>query len=206
MISFEKVSLTYPTGTIFENLTFSVQSGGKVCITGPSGTGKSSVLKIIQGYLKPHGGTVQVGGMKLGRDTVKNIRSQIAYVPQNINLPVSNGAELTNMLNVASKRKDIEFLMGQLGLEKEMFLRPFDEMSGGQTQRVVIAVCLSLDREIILLDEPTSSLDDSAILKLLKVVSGLKDKTVVSSSHHHVWVAAMEQEVRLGEAGLRVES
>jgi polar amino acid transport system ATP-binding protein/putative ABC transport system ATP-binding protein len=205
MISFDNVTLKYSTGTIFENLSFSVQAGSKVCITGHSGTGKSSVLKIIQGYVKPHSGSVQVGGMKLGRDTVKDIRSQIAYVPQNINLPVSNGDELTRMLNVSSKRRDVELLMGQLGLEKEMFVRPFDEMSGGQKQRVVIAVCLSLDRDIVLLDEPTSSLDDDAILKLLKVVSGLKDKTVISSSHHHEWVAAMEQEVRLGEAELRLE-
>ncbi|PRZ00320.1 ATP-binding cassette domain-containing protein [Marinilabilia salmonicolor] len=201
MISFDNVTLKYSTGTIFENLSFSVQAGSKVCITGHSGTGKSSVLKIIQGYVKPHSGSVQVGGMKLGRDTVKDIRSQIAYVPQNINLPVSNGDELTRMLNVSSKRRDVELLMGQLGLEKEMFVRPFDEMSGGQKQRVVIAVCLSLDRDIVLLDEPTSSLDDDAILKLLKVVSGLKDKTVISSSHHHEWGAAMEQEVRLGVQG-----
>ncbi|WP_010664281.1 ABC transporter ATP-binding protein [Marinilabilia salmonicolor] len=197
MISFEKVSLTYPTGTIFENLTFSVQAGSKVCITGHSGTGKSSVLKIIQGYVKPQNGIVRVGGMKLGVDTVKDIRSKMAYVPQNINLPVSNGDELTRMLNVASKRKDIELLMGQLGLEKEMFVRPFDEMSGGQKQRVVIAVCLSLDRDIVLLDEPTSSLDDEAILKLLKVVSGLKDKTVVSASHNQAWMKSVDELVAL---------
>jgi polar amino acid transport system ATP-binding protein/putative ABC transport system ATP-binding protein len=140
---------------------------------------------------------VSVAGMTLGRDSVKNIRSQIAYVPQNINLPVSNGVELTRMLNVKSGQNEVESILKNLGMEENMFVRPFDEMSGGQKQRVVIAVCLSLDREIILLDEPTSSLDDSAILKLLEVVNGLKDKTVVSASHNQAWMKSVDELVAL---------
>ena len=200
MISFENVTLKYFTGSIFENLSFSVKAGSKACITGPSGTGKSSILKMIQGYVIPHGGIVQVGGMVPGRDPVKDIRSRIAYVPQDVNLPVANAMELMSMLNVSFKRQSVESFMRLLGVDKGFFVRRFDQMSGGQKQRVVIAVCLSLDRDIILLDEPTSSLDDDAVHKLMNVIMGLKDKTVVSSSHHHEWVTAMEQEVRLGVA------
>lgn len=197
MIHFENVYLAFATGTVFENFSFSIAPGQHACISGPSGSGKSSVLKIIQGYLVPAKGSVTVGGLPLNKNEVKEIRRKIAYVPQNVNLPVASGRELARFIGITDGFGAIENHLIQLGLQKEMFSRPFDQMSGGQKQRIIIAVCLSLGREILLLDEPSSSLDDESVNSLIRVVKNLKNVTIVSASHNPKWINAMDQVVRL---------
>jgi len=197
MIQFENVYLSFDTGVVFNNLSFSIKTGEHACIAGPSGSGKSSALKIIQGYLVPGQGKVLVKGLPLNKIKVKEIRTKIAYVPQNINLPVANGKELTKLIGYSTNFEVIENYIQQLGLPKNMFLRSFGQMSGGQKQRIIIAVCLSLKREILLLDEPTSSLDDKSINKLITVINDLTNVTVVSASHNPKWIKAMDQVIYL---------
>ncbi|TFF87899.1 MAG: ABC transporter ATP-binding protein [Promethearchaeota archaeon] len=197
MIQFEDVYLSFDNGVVFNNLSFSIKTGKNACIAGPSGSGKSSALKIIQGYLVPRQGKVLVKGLPLNKKKVKEIRTKIAYVPQNINLPVANGKELTNLIGYSTNFEVIENYLKQLGLPEDMFLRSFDQMSGGQKQRIIIAVCLSLKREILLLDEPTSSLDDKSIDKLIAVINDLNNVTVVSASHNPKWIKAMDQVIYL---------
>jgi ABC-type multidrug transport system ATPase subunit len=197
MIQFEDVHLSFDTGIVFKNLSFSLKTGKHACIAGPSGSGKSSALKIIQGYLVPGQGNVVIKGLPLNKNTVKEIRRKIAYVPQNIYLPVTNGKELAKLIGCATKFEVIENYLGQLGLPNDMFLRSFDQMSGGQKQRIIIAVCLSLKREILLLDEPTSSLDNKSINKLINILNDLTHVTVVSASHNPEWIKAMDQTIYL---------
>lgn len=197
MIQFKEITLSYPTGNVFSNLSFSVEEGEHVCISGPSGSGKSSVLKMIQGYILPDKGNVKIVGSELNPKSVKELRAVMTYVPQNINLPVSNGEELLKMLGAGNKREMTGRFMQKLGLEKEMVRRLFNEMSGGQKQRIVISVCLSLNRDIILLDEPTSSLDEKSVQKIIEVVSDLEGKTIVSASHNQSWVESVDKVVVL---------
>jgi polar amino acid transport system ATP-binding protein/putative ABC transport system ATP-binding protein len=94
------------------------------------------------------------------------------------------------MLAKSQLSEKAEVFCEKLGLPREMLTRSFDEMSGGQKQRIVIAVCLSLEREILLLDEPTASLDDEAIETLIECIKGLENTTVVSASHNSKWLNA----------------
>lgn len=197
MIQFEEITLSYPTGNVFSNLSFFVEEGSHVCISGPSGSGKSSVLKIIQGYILPDKGNVKINGTSLNKNSVKEVRSIMTYVPQNINLPVSNGEELLNLVGSGNKKEMTGRFIQMLGLEKEMVRRPFDEMSGGQKQRIVISVCLSLDRDIILLDEPTSLLDEESIQNLIRVINEFGGKTIVSASHNQMWIESVDKVVVL---------
>jgi putative ABC transport system ATP-binding protein len=197
MIEFYDIHLAYPNGTVFDRLSFTLKKGKISCISGPSGSGKSSILKLIQGYLTPDKGEITIEGTPLNRQTTKDLRLKMAYIPQNINLPVTSGSELANLLGVKVYPDKINQLLAKLGMPNQMLERPFDEMSGGQKQRVVIALCLSLGREIILLDEPTAALDDESIEQLLKVIRGLKDTTVISASHNPEWIKAMDQVIQL---------
>ncbi|TCO08236.1 ABC transporter ATP-binding protein [Natronoflexus pectinivorans] len=197
MIQFKDVQLSFNEGIIFNKLSFFINHGQNTCISGPSGSGKSSILKMIQGYLIPPFGEIFVDGILLDKISVRDIRMQMAYVPQNINLPVANGLELMRLIGSEKKRDVVESYIDNLGLEKEMLTRSIDEMSGGQKQRIIIATCLSLEREILLLDEPTSSLDDGSISRLIKVVKNLDKKTIVSASHNPEWIQSMDQEIKI---------
>ena len=190
MINIQQITLSFQDKTILDNFSAHILRGEHVCFSGPSGRGKSSLLKIIQAYLIPEKGKISIDGLTLNKLQVKNIRNKMAYVPQNIHLPVKNGTELLEMLAKSEQTEKAEIFCEKLGLPREMLTRSFDEMSGGQKQRIVIAVCLSLEREILLLDEPTASLDDEAIEALIECINGLRNITVVSASHNTKWLKA----------------
>ena len=190
MININQITLSFQDKTILDNFSAQIRRGEHVCFSGSSGRGKSSLLKIIQAYLIPAKGEISIDGLTLNRLQVKNIRNKMAYVPQNIHLPVKNGTELLEMLAKSQLSEKAEVFCEKLGLPREMLSRSFDEMSGGQKQRIVIAVCLSLEREILLLDEPTASLDDEAIDALIECIKGLENTTVVSASHNSKWLNA----------------
>ena len=190
MLNINQITLSFQDKTILDNFSAQIRRGEHVCFSGPSGRGKSSLLKIIQAYLIPAKGEISIDGLTLNRLQVKNIRNKMAYVPQNIHLPVKNGTELLEMLAKSQLSEKTEIFCEKLGLPREMLSRSFDEMSGGQKQRIVIAVCLSLEREILLLDEPTASLDDEAIDALIECIKGLENTTVVSASHNTKWLNA----------------
>lgn len=193
MIRFENVSLKFESETVFENLTFHINEGSHAVVAGPSGSGKSSVIKLIQGYLRPKYGNIYVNDLLLSKKNIANIRSQIAYVPQNINLPVSNGFELAQLIGITQKQSLIENHLTEMNLPIDFYKKPFDEISGGQKQRIIIAICLSLGRKILLLDEPTSSLDNESIDDLLALVKRLENITLLSASHNQLWINAMNQ-------------
>ncbi len=186
MIFCKNITLSYNGNTILQDLSFRVEKGQKACINGASGKGKSSVLKLLQGYVKPDRGVVKVNGTNLSADTVQTIRRSLAWVPQNIDLPVNNGRSLMDLLGMDDDGQAGHYA-GKLGLSPAMLTRSFDEISGGQKQRIIIAVCLAMDREIILLDEPTASLDDQSIGYLVEVINELDQKTVLSASHNRQW-------------------
>ena len=199
MIRFENVSLKFESETVFENLTFHINEGSHAVVAGPSGSGKSSVIKLIQGYLHSQKGNIYIDNLLLCKKSIGNIRSHIAYVPQNINLPVNNGIELAQLIGIAQKQALIEKNLSELNLSENFLYKPFDEISGGQKQRIIIAICMSLDRKILLLDEPTSALDNESIDDLIALVKRIKNMTLLSASHNPLWIKAMDQVVELGE-------
>lgn len=197
IISLQSLDLQIQENIIFEKFNLTVRCGESTCLAGASGRGKSSLLKIIQGYLLPQQGSVAVNGQTLTPTNVHKIRSGIAYVPQNIHLPVQNGTELLAMINASQHAERATAYLQQLGLETDMLQRSFDEMSGGQKQRVVIAVCLSLERPLLLLDEPTASLDEASVTLLIDCISKLKNTTVLSASHNEHWIASAQKVIQL---------
>jgi len=197
MVQFEDVSLAFDDTIVLQDFSFNVKAGEKICFSGASGKGKSSVLKMIQGYVLPGSGKVFVDGFALNPENIDSIRGKIAYVPQNVDLPVENASELLQLIGISSDEKLVKEYLKNLGLKSEMLKRLFSEMSGGQKQRVVVAVCLALDRNILLLDEPSASLDEKSTGLLIYLVHSLKNKTIISASHDQEWINAMEREIHL---------
>jgi putative ABC transport system ATP-binding protein len=197
MINAIEISLSFNGKNLFSDLSFHIENGVHACISGPSGRGKSSLLKILQGYILPDTGAIEVNGKKLDNKSIREIRSMMAYIPQNINLPAGNGRELAKMTGYVGSIENVYRFIEQLGLPPVIFDQSFDEISAGQKQRIVTAVCLSLGRPIVLLDEPTSSLDEDSVTKLVDVIQNLRNSTIISASHNIKWIHSAGKIIRI---------
>jgi ABC-type bacteriocin/lantibiotic exporter with double-glycine peptidase domain len=198
MIKCEKISLSFPNQPICEDLSFTIQEGESICFSGPSGKGKSSLLKVLMGFISPQSGRIEIEGLDLNSDTVDSIRDRIAWLPQNSNLPVDSANELVELLDLnAEQIKGFNHFLDLLDVKDSAGSKSFMEISGGQKQRIVMAACLSLDKPILILDEPVSALDDHSIDLLVSTLDSLPNKTIVSTSHNQKWIKYCDQIVEL---------
>ena len=196
MIECKDLGVQFDGKQIINDLSFRVEKGEHVCISGVSGKGKSTLLKLLQGYVIPYSGSVEINGYTLNAANITSIRNLMTWIPQNVNLPVQNGFELVTLMEVEEQRPMILDFSEQLGLEPEMLDRDFNKISIGQKQRVLIAICFALNKEIILMDEPTASLDKDSISNLIRTTRRL-DKTILSASHHPQWLHSTDKIIEL---------
>lgn len=192
IISFEKVSFSYGDLQVLENASFQIQSGEFVGIFGPNGGGKTTLLKLMMGFLEPDGGRISI----LGKDPDKCL-ADIAYVPQRLafdkQFPISVqelvlGGRLSHLpwwgrFSQDEKKLAIEALK-KVRLEEHAH-RQFGSLSGGQIQRALIARALVSNPKVLLLDEPTAGVDpqsEDEIYTLLKELKG--SMTILMVTHH----------------------
>jgi putative ABC transport system ATP-binding protein len=197
MIECKNIQLTFGAVTIIDSLSFFIKEKQKACVVGESGTGKSSVLKMLQAYVQPARGEIYINNEKLTVKSVDEIRKNIIWIPQNFNLPVEKGIDLLKLMQLHQNTEKVEEILPELGLERQHLYTNFNEISGGQKQRVIISICLSIPSKILLMDEPTSSLDESSIDLLLNKINSLSDTTVLSASHNASWIKKTDKIIEL---------
>lgn len=176
ILAVENLVHTYPDGTqAVRGVSFAVNPGEIVTIIGLSGAGKSTVLRCINGLVRPKGGSVHFRGQRVkhDQDSLRHLRRSIGMVFQHFNL-IGNLSVLTNVLMgrlsyqpgwlqplYRFPRRDRDLAaaaLDKVGLLKEWHKRA-GELSGGQQQRVGVARALAQEPELLLADEPVSSLD-----------------------------------------------
>jgi zinc transport system ATP-binding protein len=190
IISFQGVDFSYNSDPILKDVNMEIHPGEFVSIIGPNGGGKTSLLLLALGMLRPNRGTVQVFGRAPERE-----RSRLGYVPQFTRFdplfPVTvydvvQMGRLGRFWTGPYRKEDREAALAalqQVGLG-ELRRRSFAELSGGQRQRVLIARALATEPEILLLDEPTANVDRLATDKLYELLVDLNQRlTVVLVSH-----------------------
>ncbi len=188
MIEFKNIDLKFSNLHIFQDLNFKIKKNEHVCFSGASGRGKSTLLKMLQGYIIPDKGKIRINNLELSDRTVDRIRDTLVWIPQNINLPVNNGKALLELMELEHKWETVVSIGKKLLLEEKILSKDFTKISGGQKQRVITAICLSIEKDIILMDEPTAALDAEAIDALLKTLSALPNRTILSASHNEKWL------------------
>ena len=182
MIQVEHLSKRYGDVAVLKDVTTEIRKGEVVAIIGPSGTGKSTFLRCLNGLERPSGGAIRVDGIDLldRRTDVSKVRQKMNMVFQSFNLFAHLSAlenltlapvKLKGLHKDAAQAKALE-LLRLVGLAEKAHLYP-DELSGGQQQRVAIARCLAMEPEIILFDEPTSALDPTMVSEVLSVIRRL---------------------------------
>jgi zinc transport system ATP-binding protein len=190
VISFRDVTFSYTTTPVVRDVTLELAAGELVCLVGPNGGGKSTLLRLILGLLKPQQGSVTVLGT-----TPEAARPRLGYVPQyshfDPKFPV-NVMDVVLMGRLARRwagpygsadRAAARDALAEVQLA-DLATRHFAALSGGQRQRVLIARALASQPEILLLDEPTSNVDALAEQKLYDLLTHLnRHLTIVLVSH-----------------------
>ncbi len=195
-ISVKNLSVAYEENLIIDNMNLSIPSGEISIIIGANGCGKSTLLKTIARVIKPKSGDIFINGKNIREQKEKHLAAQVAFLPQGPVCPPG----LTVKELIAFGRFPHQKLMGglkshdkdiiQWAMEetelKDYADREIGNLSGGQRQRAWIAMTLAQETDIIMLDEPTTYLDMSYQLEVLKVLERLnknKKITVVIVLH-----------------------
>ncbi len=194
MIRFENISLTLNHRPLFRKLSVEVPAGGRLIISGESGSGKTTLLKMLLGFVFPDEGKVFIDKQELRLRNVWQLRQKMAYVSQEMQIgrgPVDRFVReilrFKNNRSIVYNKDKVLRLMEDFQLNGNTIGKNLDDLSGGELQRVAIIVTLLLDRPIYLLDEVTSALDQSLKEMIVQYFAGLKDKTLIISSHDKIW-------------------
>ncbi|TVQ52594.1 MAG: ABC transporter ATP-binding protein [Rhodobacteraceae bacterium] len=197
--------------TLVRDVSLAIAPGEFVAITGPSGSGKSSLLYLLGLLDAPTAGEVLIDGRptaSLGDDARAALRlSRIGFVFQfhfllpefsvrdNVLIPMRR----LGRLGERAMRARAEALLAALGIADQAAKRP-DQLSGGQRQRVAVARALANEPEIVLADEPTGSLDSAAseqVFQLLRDVARADGRAVVAVTHDHALADRMDRRIHL---------
>lgn len=202
-LEFKNVCFSYDDERILTNFSFSVQKQTHVVLKGASGGGKSTILKLILGFLKPNKGEIRF--YKNEEDQTANIRSYTSWLPQDLSIGVGTVADVLSYpfrfaINTTSKPDKQTYLnvLARLDLSESLYTKPFRDISTGQRQRIGIALCYLLDKPLILLDEPTASLDETSKRKVAELLMS-DNKTIISTSHDPFWLDQANQVYEINE-------
>ena len=206
MINIEHVTKRYGRKTVVSDFSQQVAAGESVALWGPNGAGKTTVVRCILGHVA-YEGTITVDGLD-ARARGKAVRSRIGYVPQELafyeEMSVVDLLDYSALLRgLGPTRVDEVVETVDLGAHADKRIR---ELSGGLRQRVGIAAALLPDPPILLLDEPTSSLDATARDKAIVLLEQLRhdQRTLIVTSHHLEEIGMLVDRVVAMEDGVVV--
>ena len=202
MLKIENLSVAYGPRRVLQDISLSVQSGEMVALIGPNGAGKTTLVRAVSGVIPIAGGTVRTNGDDFGALTPIQRARYLAVVPQAISLPPAFTVWETVLMGRTphlgflgqTSREDDE--LAQRALERvhadSLADRRVGELSGGESQRVLLARALCQSTPILLLDEPTAHLDLQYQVSLLELVRKLvqEDKLAVLIALHDLNLAA----------------
>ena len=189
MLYLHSATLAFGDRQLFHDLDLHVSRGQLVGVTGESGCGKTSLLRAILGFIPLTSGSIEVAGLPLDVHHVNEIRRLTAYVPQELQPAVEIGRDLIGLThdleaNRHSAHSSVSSaaavpdesssghltldsgssnsLLSALGLDASLLELSASKLSGGQRQRLLLAAALSLPKPLLLLDEPSSALDEDS--------------------------------------------
>lgn len=195
-IQVENASFSYDHNPVLTDVNFSIAPRDKVCVIGPNGGGKTTLIKLILDLLTPDRGTVRI----YGRNPHKEVQ-RIGYVPQHTlydpSFPISVYEVVCmgrlgcshNSLYTDKDRQKTMAALRSVEIE-DLANRPFASLSGGQRQRTLIARALAPEGDILILDEPTSNIDHHSEQQLFELLSLLNQRMTIMMVTHEVGFAS----------------
>jgi len=216
LLKVEDIRKAFGSLQVLDGVSFEMEKGDTKVIIGPSGTGKSTLLRCINLLTRPDSGTVWLDGVEVTdpKTNINHIRSSIGMVFQNFNL-VTHLKVLDNVrigpmrVKRIDKKRATDLALEKLarvGLTDKVNSYPA-ELSGGQQQRVSIARALAMEPKLILFDEPTSALDPELIGEVLAVMEDLAQSgmSLVVVTHEIGFAHSVADEIIFLEGGIILE-
>jgi iron complex transport system ATP-binding protein len=214
LLAANNLSFSYGSAPTLTDIDFALDCGALRAMLGPNGSGKTTLLKLLTGILHPTRGSVMYEGVDLKKMTRREIAKRVALVPQEMNLQFGFTAEQMVMLGRTphvralggASKQDRAVVEEMIALTEIADLRErvVTELSGGEQQRVVIAMALAQEPQALLLDEPTVHLDINhqvEILELLRKLNRERGLTVLATMHDLNLAALYFDDVVLLERG-----
>ena len=183
MLTLNEIRFEYGDGPVLNGLDLSVSEGEIVGLVGPNGSAKTTALRLVSGAIRPSGGSILIDGTDLDRLGARERGRLVSVVPQDPQLPLSFTVNELVMMGRTPHlrlfqwegRRDYEIAWTAMQRTAVAHLadRSLETLSGGERQRAVIAMALAQEAPLLLLDEPTSSLDLAHQIAVMELVRGL---------------------------------
>ena len=206
MIKIEHLKKEYPNVTPLKDVNVEIHDGDVICVIGPSGTGKSTLLRCINLLERPTSGKIWLDGEEITdpKCDINKVRQKMGMVFQSFNL-FGHKTVIENIMmapmDLLGRSKQEAYdtgmeLLRTVGLAEKALSYP-DELSGGQKQRIAIARTLAMDPDVILFDEPTSALDPTMVGEVQAVIRDLSKtgKTLMIVTHEMAFARAISSRV-----------
>ena len=202
MLETKKLTKRFNGQAAVHKLSLKIEAGEIFALLGPNGTGKTTTINLLLGFLSPDEGEAQVDGASVAADTI-SARRKLAYIPEQVMLyPRFSGVEnLDYFSSLGGRRRnrtEILELLAHAGLPEEPALRRVSTYSKGMRQKVGIALALATEAKALLLDEPTSGLDPAASHEFSQLLRKLAGDGVAVLMATHDLFRAREDANRIG--------
>ena len=192
-VTVERLSQSYGDVSVLDGVDLTVEPGEFVALVGPNGAGKTTLLRSINGILDPAEGAVALDGTPVGDLSSKAVSRQVATVPQDSHVGFSFTTEQIVEMGRTPHQSRLDWGTDSEPIERALERtatvqfrdRPVDDLSGGERQRVLLARALAQEPSVLVLDEPTASLDINHQIGMLRVVRELVEegKTAIAAIH-----------------------
>ena len=192
----KNISFSYGEHLIFSDISFSIDKGDVLCILGPNGTGKTTLIKCLNGLNDINSGEILINGKNIQKLSFKEISKHIGYIPQShipsfpfkvLDVVMMGRAPYLNLSSTPND-EDVEIALNALKVLSIDHLKDkeYTNLSGGERQLVFIARALTQDSKIIVMDEPLSALDFGNQQRLFRLLLELKrkGKTIIFTTHN----------------------
>jgi zinc transport system ATP-binding protein len=192
----DNVSFGYRQAAVVQDVTFSILAKDSVCMVGPNGGGKTTLIKLILGLLQPSGGQIRL----FGEEASSAVR-RVGYVPQYVHFDPEFPVTVMDVVLMGRLRRGLQLRYSRDDRERAMAVlaemqlnslagRPFSALSGGQRQRVLIARALACTSEFLILDEPTTFIDAAAEESLFEMLGVLNQRMTILVVTHDLGFAS----------------
>jgi iron complex transport system ATP-binding protein len=195
MLKVNNIHFNYGTTRILDDLSFNVEEGQLCGLFGPNGCGKTTLFKCCMNFLKYHMGSVVMDGVDIKECSIEDMAKIVAYVPQEHKPPfpylvkevvlMGRTPHLGGFFGISRGDKEKAWNALELLDISHLADQPYNQLSGGQRQMVLIARAIAQETRIIFLDEPTSALDFSNQMRIWDLMRKVKDQgiTILACSH-----------------------